>query len=172
MLRVAYRTARFISPASVFGMKIAQIPLTEDYYMHERCGIWVSHKEAVIVKLSSDSYSIDRIESQAERRHKSTGGVRGKSPYAHRSAISGARDEENRRNDWKRHYQSILKALPQDAEILVMGPGPAKSGFVAFLKEHAGPTLEVVGVQPAAHMTQGQLVERVKTAFGQETRAH
>ena len=153
-------------------MKIAQIKLTEDYYMHEKCGIWISHKEALIVKLGSDSYSIDRIESQAERRHKSTGGVRGKLPYAHRSAMSGARDEENRRNDWKRHYQSIFKALPQDAEILVMGPGPAKSGFVAYLREHAGPTLGILGVQPAAHMTQGQLVERVKNAFGQETRAH
>ena len=138
--------------------------------MHEKCGIWLSHKEALIVKLGTDSFSIARIESQAERRHRSTGGVRGKLPYAHRSARSGARDEENRRNDWKRHYQSILKALPQDAEILVMGPGPAKSAFVAYLKEHAGPKLEIVGVQPAAHMTQGQLVERVKTAFGCETR--
>ena len=140
--------------------------------MSAKCGVWLSHKEAFIVKIDDDACSVSRVASNAERRHRSTGGVRGDRPYAHRSAISGARDESNRRNEWRRHYESILEALPKNSELFVLGPGLARSGFVSYLKEHDVNGIDVKGCEPAEHLTQGQLVAKVKSAFGLETRVH
>jgi hypothetical protein len=133
-------------------------------------GIWIDHKSAIVVHLEDHTYTVTRIASEAERKHRATGGVRGQQPFVHRSVNSGARDEAHRRNDWQRHYERVIQALPIDASVYVLGSGQAKAEFVGYLKRHGPPTIEVMGVEATPRLTQGQLIARIKTAFGVETR--
>ncbi len=138
--------------------------------MRNPCAVWLSHKEAFIINLNQSVPVIQHFESTAERKHKATGGVRAAKSYAHRSSISAARDEENRRNAWKMHYQQILASIPKDAQLLIMGPGPAKTQFAHFLRDHHNSQVEVVRVEPVGKMTEAQMVAFAKTEFGQTTR--
>jgi hypothetical protein len=138
--------------------------------MRNPCAVWLSHKEAFVIDLHEGSPTVRHVESNAERKHKSTGGVRSAKAYAHRSAISSARDEENRRNAWKRHYQDIFASLPSEASVLIMGPGPAKAQFASYLRDHYKSQVEIVRVEPAGKMSEAQMVAYAKNEFGQPTR--
>ncbi|MBM4254082.1 MAG: hypothetical protein FJ146_19115 [Deltaproteobacteria bacterium] len=140
--------------------------------MRHPCAVWLSHKEAFVIDLKEETPIVRHVSSDAERKHKATGGVRSAKAYAHRSAVSAARDEENRRNSWKRHYQEIFASLPSDAALLIMGPGPAKAQFATFVREQHNSHIEIIRVEPAGKMSQAQMVAYAKTEFGQPTRLH
>lgn len=139
--------------------------------MRNQCGIWLDHREAIIVKLKDDSYTVDRIESEVESRHRSTGGTRGQRPFNHRSVNSAARSDRRRHNEWQHHYQHILSRMPKSGSVLLLGPGPAKTEFLGYLNELGVNGIKIVGVEGTRRLTLGQLVARIKTTFGVETRA-
>ncbi|TWW07881.1 hypothetical protein E3A20_29900 [Planctomyces bekefii] len=88
----------------------------------KQLGIWVSHQRAIVVQLSGDECSIQEIESPVESHVKSTGGVRGRQPYVHRSVQSTGHKDRRRSQELKDHYGAILQAIGSEAEVFLLGP--------------------------------------------------
>jgi stalled ribosome rescue protein Dom34 len=133
--------------------------------MRNQCGIWLNHREATIIKFQNGEISVDHVESDAERRSRSTGGVRGQRPFIHRSVNSAARADKKRHNAWQEHYAEILKCMPKSGEVLILGSGPAKKEFAGYLRDHNQSKIKIVAIEPTGRLTQKQLLAKVKSAF-------
>ncbi len=124
--------------------------------MSSEIGVWIDHREAVIVSLSGEHEELKRLASNMEK-HVRYGGA---------AEQDSAEDQRDRRftGHLNKYYDEVV-ALVRDAEsILVMGPGEAKGELVERL-EREQLRERVVGVLAADKMTEGQVAARVREYY-------
>jgi len=119
-------------------------------------GIWIDHKQAIIVSLSGGRADPTTLDSDAGA-HPHFGGQQdggGEKKY-----------EERRHQDLDRYYDAVVRHVAQADRLLLLGPGEAKLELKARLdrsKAHAGRTVEV---QSADRLTEAQVVAAVTDHF-------
>jgi hypothetical protein len=119
-------------------------------------GIWIDHKQAIIVSLSGDRVATATLESEVGA-HPHFGGQQdggGEKKY-----------EERRHQDLDRYYDEVAGHVAQADRLLLLGPGEAKLELKARLdrsKAHAGRSVEI---QTADRLTDAQVVAAVKDHF-------
>ena len=119
-------------------------------------GIWIDHKQAIVVTLSGDHVATTTLESDVAA-HPHFGGKQdggGEKKY-----------EERRHQDLDRYYDEVVGHVTQADRLLLLGPGEAKLELKARLdrsKAHAGRTVEI---QTADKLTDAQVVAAVKDHF-------
>ena len=108
------------------------------------CVVWVDHQEARIFEFSADALREGRVLEN---------------PHA------GSHRGEPRHDDAK-FYASIESALGDASEILLTGPGTAKSQLLHHLEAHA-PRLRghVVAMETVDHPTDRELVAHARKHF-------
>lgn len=125
-------------------------------------GIWIDHKQAIIVALSGDRVATTTLES----------GVGAHSHFGGEQDGGGEKKyEERRHQDLDRYYDEVVGHVAQADRLLLLGPGEAKLELKARLarsKAHAGRTLEI---QTADRLTDAQVVAAVKDHFDVARRA-
>jgi stalled ribosome rescue protein Dom34 len=110
--------------------------------------VWLDHSEAKVFQFSGEGLD-ERVLAAAPHHH------------LHHRANDGHRPGED-----QTFFHSIAATLAAAREILVVGPGSAKLGFVRHLHKHDH-ELEpkVVGVETVDHPTDGQIVAYAKKYF-------
>ncbi|MBA3871268.1 MAG: hypothetical protein ABI970_21760 [Chloroflexota bacterium] len=124
--------------------------------MKKEVGLWIDHREAVIVTLLDDKEDIKRVDSDVEKR------VR----YSGTTENGTGEDKRDRRIEGHLdHYYDAVMAQMQDATaVLIMGPAEAKNEFHKHL-ETKQPTIKIVNVEAADKMTDAQIVAKVRRNF-------
>ena len=114
--------------------------------------LWLDHEQAKIFFFSPDTYGESDFDAP---RHRFASHAKGRDTH-HRGGPS----------DQKEFFDSIAKPLAGADEILVLGPGTAKTHFLKHVHKH-GPTLEakIVGVETADHPSPGQIVAHARQYF-------
>jgi len=135
-----------------------------------RAGVWLSSREALIVKISGVGRArpqVIRLKSDVEAWHKSTGGRRSRVPYMQTSAMAPIENRLKQRRDQelRAFFKEVLHELQDAEEIVVFGPGVVKSQL-----EHATRKLPAwrdrwVHVEAADQMTERQVVARTLRSF-------
>lgn len=122
--------------------------------MKSNAGLWIDHREAVIVVLTESGEQVTRVLSTAERQH----------------AVEMPPDDLRQREFTEhltRYYDSVVARLADAGAILILGPGEAKGElkkrFDSHKSERRGITVETVG-----GMTEPQVVARVRSHFHRE----
>ena len=137
--------------------------------MKKEVGLWIDHRQAVIVTLQDKEEDIQRIESKVEKRVRFSGASHGSvetAPYD-----DYAEDKRDRRiNDQiTRYYDEIIALLRDANNVLIMGPGPAKVEFQKYLdKQKLGQA--IIGVEAVDKLTDAQIAAKVRRCF--EERVH
>ena len=128
--------------------------------MNRNAGLWIDHKQAVIVFAATDAKSGEetkRIESGMEKH------VR----YSGHAASEGAA-EDQRDHQFATHldqyYDGVIAELHEAKSILIFGPGEAKGEFKKRL-EHKGLSERIVGVETTDKMTDNQIVAKVREYY-------
>ena len=119
-------------------------------------GLWIDHREAVIVTLAGEEEQVKRIGSGMEKHVRFSGGA------------EQGMDEDTRDRRFTNHlnqfFQEVI-AVVRDAEsILIFGPGEAK-GELAKRLESENLTGRIVGVETVDKMTDRQIAARVREHF-------
>ena len=129
-------------------------------------GIWLDHFRAHIVELKGNQVRHSLIESHVGRRHRSTGGTKlpGKS-YVKSFAASEKNAESARREHLDRYYKNVLKSLPAVDQLVIMGPGVAKTEFQKTVAKNRRLAAGLRGIVTAKAMTDRQLIAQVKRYF-------
>jgi stalled ribosome rescue protein Dom34 len=125
--------------------------------MSNHVGMWIDHKQAVIVSVSADRVSTTVVESQVGA-HPHFGGQQdggGEKKY-----------EERHTHRLERFYDEVIRQMGAPDEILVLGPGEAKVEFEARLNQSHPKARREITVEAADKLTDSQLVARVKEHFG------
>lgn len=114
--------------------------------------IWIDHKEAKVFHLSEADFDEKTLHA----------------PKAHFRS-SGGKSEKHSDPAMETFFGEVAKSVADAAEVLVVGPGPAKLEFIRHVHKHAK-ALEpkIVGVETVDHPTDRQVVAYARDYY----RAH
>jgi stalled ribosome rescue protein Dom34 len=128
---------------------------TKEESMKKVAGLWIDHREAVIVTIADDEEKTNRIESGMETHTRFSGGSR--------SEQGGGEDQQDRQftKHLNSYYDEVIAHLRDAESILIFGPGEAKGELE---KRLAGKGLRgrVVGSETADKMTDRQIAAKVR----------
>lgn len=126
--------------------------------MKKHIGLWIDHRETIIVTLGEHGEETRRIESGMEKHVRFSGGSE--------SGDRAGEDQRDRRftTHLNSYYDEVIPYLRDAESILIFGPGEAKGELKARLeKEKLG--ARVVEVHTEDKMTERQIVAKVQQYF-------
>lgn len=123
--------------------------------MKTQVGLWIDHREAVIVTLVDQVQEIRCITSDIEEQV-----LTADAPHA------SQQDRHNKRFDahLSKYYWEIIDTIRDVDSILIFGPGEAKYEFQKKL-ESQGLAKLIVGVETTDNMTEAQVAVKVRQHF-------
>ena len=127
--------------------------------MEKKIGLWIDHREAVIVVLSDKDEKITRIRSGAEKQTRLPGGSR-KDGLQITEAVRDKRLEQ----DLGKYFDDVIANIREAGRIQVFGPGEAKGELVKRL-EAEGLKERIVEVETTDKMTDNQIAAKVREHF-------
>lgn len=127
--------------------------------MKKNIGLWIDHREAVIVVISDKGEQINRIKSDAEKQIRFAGGSR-KDGLQTTEAIRGKKLD----TQLGKYFDDVIAHI-RDAEIIqIFGPGEAKDELVKRLEKDE-PKQRIVEIETMDKMTDNQIAAKVREHF-------
>jgi stalled ribosome rescue protein Dom34 len=126
--------------------------------MKKEVGLWIDHREAVIVTLFDQEEKTERITSDIEK-HVHDSGLGNDSGENRRAALDRRFDDH-----LSRYYGEVIAYLDNADSILIFGPGVAKNELQKQLEEQALGE-RISGIETTDNMTDGQVVAKVREYF-------
>lgn len=127
--------------------------------MKKNIGLWIDHREAVIVVISDKGEQTTRIKSDAEKQIRFAGGSR-KDGLQTTEAIRGKKLD----TQLGKYIDDVIAHI-RDAEIIqIFGPGEAKDELVKRLEKDE-PKQRIVEIETMDKMTDNQIAAKVREHF-------
>ena len=132
--------------------------------MKRVAGLWIDHRQAVIVTFVGQAEVTKRIVSNMEKHVRYSGASHPKDQTE--SHDDSAEDIRDRRFDdhLSTFYDEVIACLSDIDAILILGPGEAKVELQKRL-EAQEPSGRVVGIEAADKMTDGQIAAQIRLHF-------
>ena len=113
--------------------------------------IWIDHKEAHVMFLSQDASEAEIIKSKSTHSHlHHKGGEVGSGKLALDS----------------KYLHSVMQAVNESKEILILGPGSAKLELIKHAHQHDAKIAEkIVGVETVDHPTDKEILAHARKFF-------
>jgi hypothetical protein len=134
--------------------------------MKTNAGLWIDHREAVVVKLMDKGVEIKRIQSTVEKQLRREGEP-DHGPFE--SQLVPADDSRQREytGQLSRYYDAIISYLHDCGAILIFGPGESKGELKKRFEKH--PVSErLITVETTDKMTEAHIVAKVQQHFQSE----
>lgn len=133
--------------------------------MTTKAGIWIDHRNAVIVTLSAESEHTTRIASNVEKHPERGGDSPLKGSYEARQVPADDSRQRALTGELNIYYDAVIAAIRDYDSLLIFGPGEAKVELhKRLLKMKLGG--RVAAVQTEDKMTDRQVIAKVRTHFG------
>ena len=126
--------------------------------MKKVAGLWIDHRETVIVTIADDGEKTERIESGMESHTRFSGGSR--------SEQGGGEDQQDRQftGHLNTYYDEVIAYLRDAESILILGPGEAKDELKKRLASK-GLDGRIVGIETVDKMSDRQIAAKVRQHF-------
>ena len=138
--------------------------------MKKEIGLWIDHREAVLVILTGDAEEILHIPSTDEKHIHYSGRSHSKTP----EGLTGvaAEDQRDRKfeNQLKRYYDEVIAAVRGADTIQIFGPGEAKGELKKRIEREKLKAHTLV-VETTDKMTDRQIAAKVREHFLTESTA-
>jgi hypothetical protein len=125
--------------------------------MTKQAGVWIDHREAVLIFSGRNSERTERMESGAEK-HARVAGL---------SAEDAPEDDHRDRHyadHLEKYYDKVIQHLGPADEIFLFGPGEAKGEFHKRMQAK-GFGARIVALETADRMTEPQIAAKVREHF-------
>ncbi len=117
--------------------------------MKTTAGLWIDHKKAIIVFLTSEGEEIKLIKSFLEKPQQSP-------------------SDDARQREWtedlNQYYDEVISFLRNAEGILILGPGEAKGELKKRL-EHSALKDSEITIETVSRLTENQVVAKVRQHF-------
>lgn len=130
--------------------------------MTKKVGLWIDHRQTVIVTLTDDGEETKQIESGMEEHVRFSGGSGSRQLHG----IQESEDKQDRRfgDHLNAYYDAVIAHIHDADSILIFGPGEAKVELKTRLEsQHLGE--RIVGVETCDKMSDRQIVAQVRQHF-------
>ena len=133
--------------------------------MRTKAGLWIDHRQAIVVIVSSTGEEIKQISSQAEKQLRRTGSTPLQGNFEAQKVPADAKQQRVYSAQLNTFYDEVIECIRDAESILILGPGVAKDELKARLEEkNLGD--RVSSVQTADNMTDPQIAAKVRKYFG------
>jgi hypothetical protein len=133
--------------------------------MTDKAGVWIDHRKAVVVTVSSEGEHTTLITSNVEKHPERGGDSPLKGAYESRHVPADDSRQRALTGELNVYYDAVIAALRTYDSLLIFGPGEAKEELhKRLLRMKLG--ARVAAVQTDDKMTDGQIVAKVRTHFG------
>lgn len=129
-------------------------------------GVWIDHREAVIVSLSESGEQTKRIPSTVEKQLRRSGEPP-TGPFETQKIPSDTSREREYKGHLAQYYEEIIPHLHIAGSIIIFGPGEAKLELKKRLEKDKTGT-QVIKIEMADKMTEPQIVAHVRHHFLQD----
>ena len=132
--------------------------------MNTTAGLWIDHRKAVIVVISSKGEQTTEIKSNVEKQPGRFEGVHSTTPYeAHQVQADDVREREFT-GQLHHYYDKVIAALRNAETIQIFGPGEAKGELKKRL-EHEKLGERIIAMETADKMTDRQVAAKVRESL-------
>ncbi len=126
--------------------------------MNRQAGLWIDHRETIVVFIGDDGEETKRIESGIEKDVRFSGG--------NRPEEGSADDQRDRQftGHLNRYYDEVISCIRDADSMLLFGPGEAKGELKKRLAKQ-GLGGRIVGIETVDKMTPRQIEAKVRQHF-------
>jgi len=132
--------------------------------MKTKVGLWIDHKQAIVVALMGKGEEIGLVVSQSEKQPRRTGAAPAQGRGKPRKAIADDIRQRVLTSQLNLYYDAVISAIGAAEAILILGPGEAKGELKRRLERKKMGKL-IAAVEPADKMTRPQIAARVRAYF-------
>lgn len=129
--------------------------------MTTQAGLWIDHRKAVIVTVSSDGDTTKVVDSNVEKHVRYAGSSTAGSSHESRPGTGEDTQDRHFEGELRRFYDEVIASIRDATAILLFGPGEAKGELKARL-DHAGLGTRIVGIETVDKMTDRQIAAKVR----------
>ena len=132
--------------------------------MKTQVGLWIDHREAVVVTITEDGEEMGLIISKVEEQLRRSGDSPLKGFYEAQSVPADASRQRALTKHLNIYYDAVIACIGEAEAILIFGPGEAKIELEKRLKKN---NLEgrVVEIETVDKMTDKQIAAKVRQRF-------
>lgn len=134
---------------------------------NKQVGVWIDHRQAILVLLSPGGEEIQRLDSNVEKQLRRSEQPPYEPSYESHEKLKTPADDEQQRaytEHLTRYYDRVIAAVGTADSVLVLGPGEAK-GELKKRFEARSTGVRTLDVQTAGDLTVPQLVQEVRRHF-------
>jgi hypothetical protein len=132
--------------------------------MNKKVGLWIDHKQAIIVAITGKGQEIGLIVSKAKKQGRSSAASMGKGSHEPQPVTA----DDIRQRVFTEHlniyYDTVIAAIGDAEAILLFGPGEAKGELKRRLERNKMGE-RIAGVEAVDKMTHGQIAAKVRKHF-------
>jgi len=132
--------------------------------MRTEVGLWIDHREAIIVSLTGDAEETKTIASGSGKHLRYSGSSHSKTPEGLKEVTSEDGRDRKFENVLNEFYDEVVAVVRGADAIQIFGPGEAKGELEKRL-ERAGLKAHVLAVEAADKMTDRQIAAKVRNRF-------
>jgi len=127
-------------------------------------GLWIDHREAIIVALTGDEETTTVISSGSGKHLRYSGSSHAKTPEGLKEVTSEDGRDRKFGNILNAFYDEVVDSVRGAESIQIFGPGEAKGELEKRL-ERAGLKEHVLAIEAADKMTDRQIAAKVRKRF-------
>jgi stalled ribosome rescue protein Dom34 len=132
--------------------------------MKKEIGLWLDHREAIIVILKDGSEEVRHITSESGKHVRYSGSSHSRTPEGLKEVTSEDQRDRKFGNQLNKYYDEIITAIRDAETIQIFGPGEAK-GELENRLAHAGLKARILAIEAMDKMTDRQISAKVREHF-------
>lgn len=133
--------------------------------MKTKAGLWIDHRQAIVVIISATGEEIKQISSNAEKQLRRTGSTPLQGNFEAQKVPSDDSRQRVFTGQLNSFYDEVIDCICDAESILILGPGVAKDELKIRLEEkNLGD--HISSIETADNMTEPQIAAKVRQHFG------
>jgi stalled ribosome rescue protein Dom34 len=138
--------------------------MDKESLMKKEIGLWIDHREAIIVILTDGGEEIKQIISNIGKHIRYSGSSHSKTPEGLKEVTSEGQRDRKFGNQLNKFYDEIIASIRDADSIQIFGPGEAK-GELKKRIEHEGFKAHILAIETVDKMTDRQIAAKVRERF-------
>jgi hypothetical protein len=132
--------------------------------MTKKVGLWIDHKEAILIFVSPDGEEKEIIISNVEKQLSREGDEPHNTPYEAQKVPSSDRLQNKFTHQLNIYYDNVIKHIGNAKSVLIFGPGEAKNELKESFKRKKLDN-HIIEIETVDKMTINQITTKVRNYF-------
>lgn len=132
--------------------------------MKTKAGLWIDHRQAIVVIVSATGEESKQISSHAEKQLRRTGSTPLQGDFEAQKVPADDKQQRVYTAQLNTFYDEVIDCIRDAESILILGPGEAKDELKTRIEENNLGD-RVAAVETADNMTEPQIVAKVRQYF-------